>query len=459
VACGHIWFAPDVSDDDPFDTHRVDRTFDEPARERRTVAHVYGGWQSDVTKFVMEEEDGGDGVDEDVGDDANRGSVNDEDNNEDEDVASDEDNDEDDDDDGNDSVTESEESGGGESLQSFTEEHEEVGELEADDEIGDDVGDNEKLGSLENDKEIGEQGDDELDEDDNDDEETEEGGRNRNVHIDALQPITFKECCIPASLKRSKNPSDVNCFGTCFTERACDDMVYPFNSAEEKEQFPSKNMTLKDRLIRRLECMSPDTLTPPSEWCQKPHMDTKRGSSAHLVNGIPPAGCSIASNSGGSGPFQHVILFPSAKLAFCGIPKVGITMWEQFLRFYIGAKDYPSLPHYKLDRTPLQFDQLDPDAQRRIWDDEEWTWAAFIRNPAERLLSGYLDKVKSNEDKLRWIDGSLTFEAFIDALSKPSNLTQVFDDAGQVISQKCTSGNSSLFGLTWCSDPRKYTIL
>ena len=133
-------------------------------------------------------------------------------------------------------------------------------------------------------------------------------------------------------------------------------------------------------------------------------------------------------------------------------------MWEQFLRFYIGAKDYPSLPHYKLDRTPLQFDQLDPDAQRRIWYDEEWTWAAFIRNPAERLLSGYLDKVKSNEDKLRWIDGSLTLDAFIDALSKPANLTQVFDDEGQVTSHKCTSGNSSLFGLTWCSDPREYTL-
>ena len=298
--------------------------------------------------------------------------------------------------------------------------------------------------------------------DDNDREEQdrEGGGGERDVHIEALQPISSEKCCIPAALKQSKNPDDVDCFGTCYTERACDDMIYPFNSVEEKKLFPSIQLTEEGRNIRRFECMSPKKLTPPVKWCQKPYRDTEKGTPAHLVKGIPPAGCSKSASSGGSGAFQHVIIFPSVKLAFCGIPKVGITMWEQFLRFYIGAKDYPSWPHSKLDRTPFQFDQLDPDAQRRIWEDEEWTWAAFVRNPAERLLSGYLDKVKSNEGRLRWSDGNLTFEAFIDTLSKPANLVTVFDDTGrQVISHKCaSSNNSSLFGLTWCSDPRKLLV-
>ena len=290
--------------------------------------------------------------------------------------------------------------------------------------------------------------------------EQEEEGWGDHANIEALQPISFEKCCIPAALKQKNNQSDVDCFGTCYTERACDDMIYPFNSVEEKKLFPSIQLTEEGRNIRRFECMSPKKLTPPVKWCQKPHRDTEKGTPAHLVKGIPPAGCSKSASSGGSGAFQHVIIFPSVKLAFCGIPKVGITMWEQFLRFYIGAKDYPSLPHYKLDRTPFQFDQLDPDAQRRIWEDEEWTWAAFVRNPAERLLSGYLDKVKSNEGRLRWSDGNLTFEAFIDTLSKPANLVTVFDDTGrQVISHKCaSSNNSSLFGLTWCSDPRKLLV-
>lgn len=36
---------------------------------------------------------------------------------------------------------------------------------------------------------------------------------------------------------------------------------------------------------------------------------------------LPPPGCSIFNNGGGSGSFQHVILFPGVKMAFCGIPK------------------------------------------------------------------------------------------------------------------------------------------
>ena len=128
-------------------------------------------------------------------------------------------------------------------------------------------------------------------------------------------------------------------------------------------------------------------------------------------------------------------------------------MWEQFLRFYIGAKDYPLNPHTKIDRRPLHFDKLDPDAQRRIWVDDEWTWAAFVRNPAERLLSGYLDKVNTN----KLVKGNFSFEAFIDSLSKLANFVTVFGDTGsQVISHKCAIGNnSSLFKLTWCSDLRE----
>ena len=155
-----------------------------------------------------------------------------------------------------------------------------------------------------------------------------------------------------------------------------------------------------------------------------------------------PKGCSWVSHSGGSGAFQHVLIFPSAKLAFCGIPKVGITQWEQFLRFYMGAKDYPSLPHYKLDRDFFQFDKLDPKVQRRIWEADDWTWAAFIRNPAERLLSSYLDKVKSKQ-QMKWADNNMTLEDFIDQLSSPYNYTSC-----DVKGVKGVKGGS-----TWCSDP------
>jgi len=99
-----------------------------------------------------------------------------------------------------------------------------------------------------------------------------------------------------------------------------------------------------------------------------------------------------------------------------------------------------------MDRDFFQFDKLDPKAQRRIWDDEEWTWAAFVRNPAERLLSAFLDKVKSKRDKLKWINGTITFKEFINGLSVPMNDTT------------CTVGNPA-GGLSWCSDPRKSLVL
>lgn len=54
-----------------------------------------------------------------------------------------------------------------------------------------------------------------------------------------------------------------------------------------------------------------------------------------------------------------------------------------------GAKDYLSLPHYKRDAGLFEFDRLNEETQRQIWENEEWTWAAFIRNPAV----GFFDKI------------------------------------------------------------------
>ena len=270
--------------------------------------------------------------------------------------------------------------------------------------------------------------------------------------IEALQPITYKQCCIPAIFKgTNKGLQDVPCFGACFNERACNDSSFPYDSMEQKAQFPLAQLTPDDSKKLKKMCKFPDvSLTPPTEWCQKPHKPSNESAWAQLIHGIPPAGCSTNSNAGGSGAFQHVILFPKHKLAFCGIPKVGITQWEQFLRFYIGAKDYPSLPHYKMDRELFQFDKMSPEVQRRIWEDEEWTWAAFIRNPAERLLSGYLDKVvKTKKGKKKqsalfnklMMMGDMSFDNFVANISKPLE------------SNDCRLASVDRTGLSWCSDP------
>lgn len=80
--------------------------------------------------------------------------------------------------------------------------------------------------------------------------------------------------------------------------------------------------------------------------------------------------------------------------------------------------------------------------QREIWESDEWKWAAFLRDPAERALSGYLDKVKKKG--LEYLDSTMTFERFVNNLDRPYNKTSCAGSRGP---------NSGTIGLSWCSDP------
>jgi len=147
--------------------------------------------------------------------------------------------------------------------------------------------------------------------------------------VEALRPATSQKCCIPKVYQERNNPKDVDCFGTCYNERACHDPNFPFDSAEEKAEFPMANVTNSMRRGMMRECKSPKPMMPPVEWCQAPttvgdddnaEEDGTTQNQAHLVRGIPPAGCVHATNGGGSGAFQHgkMIVFPTLCIrAFC----------------------------------------------------------------------------------------------------------------------------------------------
>lgn len=213
--CGHIWFASDDSNE-IFDTRRIDHSFAEPARETRLVdarKHHKRDGRASIEKKFIEEEDGEEEAVRDDEVDAENGYEVDDDDDE--------------------------------------EQQENPIRHRKDDE------ENEKDVDIKNGAEVY---------DDKDEEEQELEGGGDDVEIEALQPISFEKCCIPAAFKQSNNQTDVDCFGTCFTERACDDMVYPFNSAEEKKLFPSVTLTKEGRNKRRRECMSPEKLAPPVEW-------------------------------------------------------------------------------------------------------------------------------------------------------------------------------------------------
>lgn len=81
--------------------------------------------------------------------------------------------------------------------------------------------------------------------------------------------------------------------------------------------------------------------------------------------------------------------------------------------------------------------------------DPEWKFIAFLRNPAERLLSAYLDKVYSKKterehfQKQHGLNRTLSFNEFLDVLAEeplpcPSRLGNDLD---------------RLKGVNWCTNP------
>lgn len=193
------------------------------------------------------------------------------------------------------------------------------------------------------------------------------------------------ECCPMAS---STSNNKKQCANICGTPRACTDSMYPFRNEEEKLFLsPRENMTTsKGYYALRNKCHEKNGLLhPPFQWCQQWLSTETKGSITKQSTidyaalsqynsqdidpykaDLPPPGCSYFSHGGGSGSYQNLLLFPSSKLAFCGIPKNSITQWLQFLRFTLGAKDYLSHPHGKEDVKLFRFDSIKEDAQLDI---------------------------------------------------------------------------------------------
>lgn len=142
----------------------------------------------------------------------------------------------------------------------------------------------------------------------------------------ALQPVTYQECC-PLLTRPPKKPK---CGEICLTESACNNTLYPFNSVKEMEFLKPMATESKEGLRGKCNKMN-SMMEPPYQWCQqlmdnsfmrKSQRENKKSLGIDpLAAKLPPPGCSIFNNGGGSGSYQHLMLFPGAKLAFCGIPK------------------------------------------------------------------------------------------------------------------------------------------
>jgi len=160
---------------------------------------------------------------------------------------------------------------------------------------------------------------------------------------------------------------------------------------------------------------------------------------------------------------HFVMVFPLHKLLLFGIPKVGITEWLKFLRFSYGAGDYQAFPHHKRDRVYLLLSSMTEAKAQELLMDPSWTKAVFFRNPAERILSAYLDKFVGEEygrRKLRLTEpamrqhyhqlhvlnettGSISLEGFVDLMQAEREYDTNFPGTKY----------ADWRGLTWLTDP------
>lgn len=141
----------------------------------------------------------------------------------------------------------------------------------------------------------------------------------------ALRPVTYQQCC-PLLTRPPKKPK---CGEVCLTESSCNHTYYPYTSVEQLQFMKPMDVQSKETL--RLQCNEMNgRMKPPYQWCH-PWLNSSGHTESSITTSyttidpykahLPPPGCSIFNNGGGSGSYQHLMLFPEAKLAFCGIPK------------------------------------------------------------------------------------------------------------------------------------------
>lgn len=213
------------------------------------------------------------------------------------------------------------------------------------------------------------------------------------------------------------------CESTCYTPEATAlNTTWPWKDEAEREYFRSTNNSSN----MRRQCEAARR--------KKNQMSSYEARFPCSVRGNISLPCPIY------GDFLHHLYFiPRAKLIFCGIPKVGVTEWIKFFRYVIGANDYLSLPHYKQDRESFHLRKLDISKAQTLLNDPTWTRAVFLRNPLDRFLSAYMDKIVGQAYtqkifKIGDLDEHgrpvLTFPEFVEKVSNFSTISQFADPMG-----------------------------
>ena len=101
--------------------------------------------------------------------------------------------------------------------------------------------------------------------------------------------------------------------------------------------------------------------------------------------------------------FDAPFVVPAHQLVFCKVAKVASSGWLRLLRRMEGHADWQRNPYFLSHRHYVggvrQMSHLsNAEALRVLRDRANWTRVVIVRDPAERLLSAYLDKIHGQRD-------------------------------------------------------------
>ena len=229
------------------------------------------------------------------------------------------------------------------------------------------------------------------------------------------------------------------CESTCFTPEASQlETSYPWKSHAQRDFFYPEQRGHVDEF--RLNATKPEL--HPCYKERKSQSIQARYACKTDKNATLELTCPIHAAA-----LHHLLFIPEFKLIYCGVPKAGISEWLKFFRYTWGAKDFLSVPHFKVDREEFFMSRLSLQKAQELLNDPTWTKTVFFRDPAERLLSAYLNKIVGNaytqrifkigklEDENRYV---LNFTEFLDMITDPKYT-------------RCDQNNPR--GLHGCTDP------
>ena len=113
--------------------------------------------------------------------------------------------------------------------------------------------------------------------------------------------------------------------------------------------------------------------------------------------------------------WKEAFVLPKHKVVFCKIPKVGSSGFLRLLRWFDGQRKWDGHPYFEFQghvANLTQLKHLPLNQSVNTMFDGTWTKMVVVRDPFDRLISAYSDKLSLPEPELQFVsDLNLSFQS------------------------------------------------